>query len=312
MAESGLLLFVGAATEDSIAVVDRYPGADERIVAQHIELSGGGPAATAAVAAARLGIRTALIAAVGDDEAGVLVREGLLKEGVDVSGVRVVAGAATSRSIVVISGSEQSRAIVNQPGPALEWTAADDDRLLEAAWVHTDHHGWAPVHGALSRLGAGAAALSLDAGNPVPGLDVSTAALYVPTLPALVESYGRDGTTDIATLMGRAIDEGAGRVVVTDGARGSYGMAGDRRLVHVPAPAGPVRSTLGAGDVFHGALLAGLVHSDRGGIARDFRAALAYATTAATLSCRAIDGRSGIPEHAEVVSHLHPDYTNEG
>src|SRR5690606_1669142 len=92
-------VFVGVATEDAIAVVDRYPGSDERVVSSAMTFGGGGPAATAAVAAARLGIRAAVVAAVGDDEAGARVRERLADEGVDVSGVVTVPGAATSRSM---------------------------------------------------------------------------------------------------------------------------------------------------------------------------------------------------------------------
>ena len=306
-----LLLFVGMATEDSIAVVKRYPGPDERVVAETIEVSGGGPAATAAVAAARLGMRTGIMAAVGDDQAGTLVRDRLTAEGVDVSGLRTVRGARTSRSMVVISGSEQSRAIVNRSGPPIEWTSEDDHRIAGAEWVHVDHHGWAPVRTASARLG-GTAQLSIDAGNPIEDLDLAGTALYVPTMPALRERYGHDGTGDVATLMGRALDDGAERVVVTDGARGGYGMADDRQLLHVSPPEAPVRSTLGAGDVFHGALLAGLIHAEHGQIAQHLRAAIAYATTTATLSCRAIDGRSGIPEHTEVLSYLDPVHTNEG
>ena len=53
-------------------------------------------------------------------------------------------------------------------------------------------------------------------------------------------------------------------------------------------------STLGAGDVFHGALLAGLVQG------RPLRETLELANTAAALSCRALDGRSAIPTLAEL------------
>ena len=46
------VVFVGAATMDSIVLVGGYPGPDERVVAEDLVLAGGGPAATAAVAAA--------------------------------------------------------------------------------------------------------------------------------------------------------------------------------------------------------------------------------------------------------------------
>ena len=100
------IVFVGVATQDAIAVVERYPGADERVVADDVLFAGGGPAATAAVAAARLGIAVALVAAVGDDEAGRKVIHDLHGEGVDVSGIAMVPGARTALSLVVISGPE--------------------------------------------------------------------------------------------------------------------------------------------------------------------------------------------------------------
>jgi sugar/nucleoside kinase (ribokinase family) len=53
-------------------------------------------------------------------------------------------------------------------------------------------------------------------------------------------------------------------------------------------------STLGAGDVFHGALLAALLDG------QPIDDALRFANAAAGLSCRALDGRSGIPSRREV------------
>lgn len=292
-------VFVGVATEDAIAVVDRYPGSDERVVSSAMTFGGGGPAATAAVAAARLGIRAAVVAAVGDDEAGARVRERLADEGVDVSGVVTVPGAATSRSMVVISGAERSRAIVNQVGPALDLAAAP--RALElmagARWVHVDQHGWAAVRAS----GVAEARLSIDAGNEIPGLTLDGTALYAPTAEALARRYGAG---DFDAGMRRALDDGAQAVVVTAGGAGSHGLLASGERVHAAAPASEIVSTLGAGDVFHGALIAGLLHAEDGLLDGGFAAAVAYATTVATLSCRGLDGRSRIPNHDETIREM--------
>ena len=58
---------VGVITVDTIALVDRYPSEDERVIAHEIVRGGGGPAAVAAVALSRLGIKTAIIGTIGDD-----------------------------------------------------------------------------------------------------------------------------------------------------------------------------------------------------------------------------------------------------
>ncbi|ALJ21987.1 PfkB family carbohydrate kinase [Microbacterium sp. No. 7] len=301
-------VFAGVATEDAIAVVDRYPGADERTVARHLIFGGGGPAATAAVAAARLGIPSAVVAAVGDDEAGDLVRRRLADEGVDVSGIRTVPGAATSRSVVVISGPERSRAIVNQVGPALELDDALLAQLDGAEWLHVDQHGWPAVQARRGLLPAGLR-LSVDAGNAIPGLTLEDTDLYVPTMAAIQQRYAGFSAR---ALMQAALDEGARTVVVTDGGAGSYGLRADGEYAAVMPPRAEIVSTLGAGDVFHGALVAGLIHASEGAIAPGLESVVAYATTAATLSCRGIDGRSAIPTHDENLHHLAEKHLTTG
>lgn len=81
------VLCVGVITIDTIALVDRYPAEDERVVAEQIIRAGGGPAAVAAVALARLGIKSAIAGTIGSDVDGDLVREIFEREGVNSDGV---------------------------------------------------------------------------------------------------------------------------------------------------------------------------------------------------------------------------------
>ena len=64
------VLSVGIATVDTIVLVDKYPAADERVVALQSVRAVGGPATTAAVTMARLGIDVSLSCVIGDDEDG--------------------------------------------------------------------------------------------------------------------------------------------------------------------------------------------------------------------------------------------------
>lgn len=82
-------------------------------------------------------------------------------------------------------------------------------------------------------------------------------------------------------------------MVVTLGAEGCAYLEGDR-LVHVPGLAVDVVDTTGAGDVFHGAYLFGLLQGwDGTKIAQ-------FANAAAALNCRALGGRAALPTLAEV------------
>ena len=54
------VLAVGVATLDTIVLVEKYPGPDERVIAKQTIQGFGGPATTAAVTMARLGIDVSL------------------------------------------------------------------------------------------------------------------------------------------------------------------------------------------------------------------------------------------------------------
>lgn len=307
-----LLTFCGVATTDAIAVVSRYPRADERIVAEDIVFGGGGPAATAAVAAARQGMNTAFIGVVGDDESGDRIVEDLAGEGVDVSGIARAPG-GSARSVVIIDGPRKTRAISNRPGPAVDLSGNDAARQIFAAsqWIHVDQHGWASVRSYLDSMPSAARPrFSVDAGNPIPGYTGHNTDLYSPTMPALKERYGSESKSRTVTDMLRmALDDGAHLVAVTNGGEGAFLMGEDRQLVQAPVPQVQINSTLGAGDVFHGALLAALVryeHNDLGSL----QEVLEFATSVASLSCRGLDGRSAIPDSQEISAFLNLTFSH--
>ena len=268
---SSQVVCVGLATLDAIFALPRHPVENDRVVADELAVAGGGPAATAAVALARLGIDVAFVGAVGDDDAGAEIRDGLAAEGVDVSNLTVQPGARSPRSSILVTGAE--RAIVHYPGTVrLEPSASAAKRMRAAEWVHADHAGYTCTPDGVR--------LSVDGGNPTPGLDLSRVALYAPS----ASSFDGDPRQTAAEL-----------VVVTRGADGCTAYPADGDAVEVPAArVDRLVSTLGAGDVFHGALLAAFVHG------RELGDALSFANRAAALSCRALDGRSAAPTLEEI------------
>jgi sulfofructose kinase len=268
---------VGLATRDTILAVPYHPAADALVLATDVAVGGGGPAATAAVTLARLGVETYFVGAVGDDETGAFIRAGLESEGVDVSELAVVPGGRSPQSAIYVgSGTRAIAAFRGDMGPP-RLTPRGDELCRTAHWVHVDQTGYGSVPRDVR--------LSIDAGNPVEGLDLAGVALYGPTEVALERDFGSPEA---------ALAAGARLVVVT---RGEHGCTAYTDAASVEAEASPVDdpvSTLGAGDVFHGALLAALVRE------RALPDALAFANECAALSCRALDGRSAIPTLEEV------------
>lgn len=287
------VVFLGVCTYDTIAQVERYPGADERVAAQSIVTAGGGPAATAAVACVRLGIPARFIGMIGDDALGEHIRQSLEVEGVVVDSLLTASGEASASSVIICDSEAGTRAICNRPGPKLsfEHNGLALKQVREAAWVHVDQSSWR----AFAESGS-SARLSVDAGNPMPGFVPSGTSLYAPTLLQLRARYGE---LSARSLLQKAMDDGARWTVATAGELGSVAQDADGNVCRVPAfTQAPLISTLGAGDVFHGALLAAHLH----GLSNVD--CMRYANITAALSCRSIDGRSAIPSHAEVMDLL--------
>ncbi|MBD0329229.1 MAG: ribokinase [Thermoleophilia bacterium] len=288
----GHVVCVGAATLDTVLAVPDHPPRDGRVVASELTVAGGGPAATAAVALARLGVTASLVAAVGDDEAGAAIRAGLEEEGVGTSELVTVRGARSAQSCVLVDRSSRGRAIAAFPGtlPPLELTPGARELCRRAAWVHADHVGFAAV-----RPLVGGARVSVDGGNPIAELELDGLSLYAPTEAALRALFP---ALDLEQALRAAATAGAELVVATRGGEGSVAATRSGELVAAPPLAVDAVSTLGAGDVFHGALLAQLVRGAR------LREALTAANAAAALSCRALDGRSAIPTADELGAAL--------
>ena len=171
---------VGVITIDTIALVDKYPSADERVSAQEIARAGGGPAAVAAVTLSRLGIKSAIVGTIGDDADGKEVLRIFEKEGVDTSGISI-GKSATSGSVIVASKEHSARAIsTRQPMVQAPINEAAKKLIAQAQWVHVDHVGITR----LTELGisrGNGPLISFDAGYGVETFDPITVDLFVPT-----------------------------------------------------------------------------------------------------------------------------------
>ncbi|MFM8897845.1 MAG: PfkB family carbohydrate kinase [Actinomycetota bacterium] len=273
------VLSVGIATVDTIVLVDKYPTANERVVALQSVRAVGGPATTAAVTMARLGVDVSLACVIGDDDDGRFIFDTLKREGVDTRNVVVNPAIHTAIGTIVVSKSEQTRAIMVQPHQELPTKPAN---INDYEWVHVDQFGmraikdWGVVRG-------GSAKLSIDIGYATPGLNSSDYDLYAPS---------ENITTDVSSA---ARDKNI--VVISQGGEGSIYSDGTK-TGSVPAITTEIISTLGAGDVFHGALVATQVWN------KPIEEAVSIANTVAGLSCRALDGQSGIPTKAELTAFL--------
>ncbi len=245
---------VGIAVQDRIYTLEALPHEGGKYVAQQYREVGGGPAATAAVAAARLGAQVDFIGRVGDDATGTQLFAELESLGVNTSRARQITGARSSQSAILVDAAGE-RVIVNYPSPDLPddagWLDDIDFGRYDAVLSDVRWHEGATRALTLARR---AGVMTLLDGDVTPQ-DIRSlvalsdhAAFSAPGLARLAPGLApQDALKTTKTLTN-------GHVYVTLGKEGCLWLENDDTLHRQAGFTVEAVDTTGAGDVFHGAL----------------------------------------------------------
>lgn len=289
---------IGQCSWDYLAPVDAYPPADSKQETGVWIEEGGGPVATALVTLARLGVLGRFHGVVGDDGAGEKIRRSLVAAGLDVSGVRVRPGAVSQTAFIAVEQEGGRRTIFWQRASGIELRPEEfsPDSISGADFLLLDGlMAEASLWGALQAHSRGIPVM-LDAGRLRPGmLEIARECDYVVAAEQFAVDLGWQG--DAEHFRGIAESLGAGTVTVTLGTRGSVTYR-EGAILPLPAFAVDAVDTTGAGDVFHGAYLYGLLRG------WELPQVIAFASAAAAMKCRRIGGRAGIPNLGEILAFL--------
>jgi sugar/nucleoside kinase (ribokinase family) len=302
------VLAVGDLNPDLLVTGDVTPrfGQAEQDVSAHLTL--GGSAAIFAAGAARLGLRTAVAATIGDDDLGRATRAMLAARGVDVSVVAVDPSRPTGLSINL--QRDDDRAILTDRGaiPALDVAAAVAAVERGVRHVHLASVFLVPAlaeHGGalLDAARRAGATVSVDTNFDPGGAFAAPAWLrdadvLVPNeAEALGLAHGAEGDLLAAA---RDLASGGALVAVKRGAAGALAVRGSE-VVEVPAPAATGPDSVGAGDAFDAGLVWALL--DR----RPLPEALGIACGCGALSLRAaggVDGQATLDEALRLAAEL--------
>ena len=284
-----LVVGLGQCSIDVIGAVDEFPKPDEKTELVDLRIQGGGPVATALVTLARWGVRTACIGVVGGDTFGDFILSDLAGEGVDVSAMVRTPSARSQFALVVAEAGTGNRNIFwNRGVQAPPETASLDLAMIpQASCLHLD--------GLMSE--ASIAAARLAHANDVPvmydGGTLREGSIELARLTDyLVVSHKFSiqylDADDPPRAARKLAALGPAMVTVTLGAGGSVTFTKDRAFTQRALEIDAVDTT-GAGDVFHGALIYGIIQG------WDAARAVRTATAAAGLKCLEPGGRAGIP-----------------
>ncbi|EBQ2139581.1 sugar kinase [Salmonella enterica] len=288
---------VGITVMDRIYYVGGLPTEGGKYVAKRYTEVGGGPAATAAVAAAKLGAQVDFIGRVGDDDTGNSLLAELESLGVNTPYTRRYTQAMSSQSAIMVDAKGE-RIIVNYPSPDLlpdaDWLNDIDFSQWDVVLADVRWHDGAKQAFTLARQ---AGVMTVLDGDITPQ-DISElvalsdhAAFSEPGLARLTGMSEAIGALKKAQMLTN------GHVYVTRGSEGCNWLE-KAAVCHQPGFTVEVVDTTGAGDVFHGALAFGLAS----GYA--IEEAVRFASGVAALKCTRPGGRAGIPDCEQTRSFL--------
>jgi sugar/nucleoside kinase (ribokinase family) len=292
------LVAIGQCSIDHVCRVDGMPPLGGKDVLLGYELMPGGQIATAALAAARLGLRVAYVGSVGSDAVAASVLAPLAAEAVDLSGVRRVAGATTRLAVILVDRASGERTVLGHRDPRLRLGVADVPaaRIERARCLLLDAEDpEASFEAALIARRAGVPVVA-DVDAPGPGVETLLTAVDFPLVSrSFAETLSLDGT--IRGGLARLMQLGARMAVATLGDRGCLARLGEREIAS-PGFAIAPRDTTGAGDVFHAAFAWGLLDG-----LTDERL-LRTANAAAALACRGLGAQGDLPTRRELEAFL--------
>lgn len=292
------ILFLGMSAQDAIYRVPAIPTTPTKVIATGFTERGGGMAANASVAVARLGGAAHYWGRLGDDAIGDRILADLEREGVDVSAVRRVRGGASpSTAILIADDGERLVCTFTDPGLGADPSWLPVDRVAAFDAVMTDVR-WPEGAARVLDAARDAGRLAVFDGDlgPVAALqDLSRRATHVAfSEPGLACASGAELPGEGLRRMAR---ETSAWVGVTLGAGGLLWRDGDIER-REPAPSVRAVDTLGAGDVWHGAFTLALAEG------KAIAAAARFANTAAAIKCTRFGGREGAPRRHEVEAAL--------
>lgn len=290
------LMTIGIVVLDEVMTIPLAlkPGEKHRAIRSDSVM--GGNAANAALAIARLGGSARLVARIGDDASGHILRQKLAGFGIDDSLSPPMPGFVTSRSSIIIEPGGD-RTIVNYLDPRMpdrpDWLPGS---LPAGTAVVLGDTRWETGAGHLFDLARQAGIPSVFDGDRAPQ-DRSLLARASHVIFSAIGLRETTGMPDLHQGLLAIRRESESFLAVTDGGDGVLALLPDG-LWHVPSLDIDAVDTLGAGDVWHGAFAWALTEK------LDLLDAIQWANVTAALKCLKPGGSSGAPDRREVEAAL--------
>jgi len=289
------ILCIGHACYDLIFQVPHHPAEDEKLSSTAHLACGGGPAANAAVAVARLGLTGGFIGYLGNDVYGESHLAELTSEGIDTRHVK--RGSIATPVATLIVKPDGKRSVVNYTEASTVLTEdhcrLNANRLPSALLM--DGHQPAISQALISQAKQHGIPTILDAGSLHPGTQqLMTEVDYLAASEKFARQLTQQNNPQQALGTLRTL---APNVIITLGERGLI-WAQQSTTGSMPGFVINAVDSTGAGDAFHAGLAVAIANQ------LDWHHTLSYASAVGALCCTKIGARPGMPTQSEVDDFL--------
>jgi sulfofructose kinase len=292
------VLVIGRSCLDYIAVVNQFPGENQKLPLEFRLTEGGGQGGTASCCIARLGGRVAYVGKLGDDDEGRFCLKRLEDFGVTMEFVEIVSGGKTPVAYVFITTGSGARSIIYERNtlPKLKMDARLKKLITQTRVALLDPEV-TYLGGQLKKVAGGNVNVIYDSERWRDGIEdiMNTADYFIPSSEFLEADELQFHDMPFSQRIIKLNKLVSGNLIVTHGEKGAYYIADDT-LYHVAAPLINAVDTVGAGDNFHAAFALALAKSF------DLHQSVKFSTAVASLSCREYGGRKGVPDWKQALA----------
>ncbi|MEO1204716.1 MAG: PfkB family carbohydrate kinase [Pseudomonadota bacterium] len=289
------IIVIGHAALDEVYRVAHLPTTPGKFRAFEHRTCGGGSAANAACAVARLDGWAAFWGRTGDDLAGTRIRSSLVDCGVDVNALRAFNGARTSQCAVVVDSCGE-RMVITERDHAMpmkpDWLPIANVGQSHAVLSDLTWHEATVAAFSAAREHRVPTIIDADVASGLPSQDILQLTDYAIFSQAALEQVFEGDTT--SALLSHVCALRVPYAGVTLGAGGYQWLRWNEHIAAQPAFEVEAIDTTGAGDAFHGAFAWAVARG------LDDRECARLASAAAAMSCRALGARTALPTVSEL------------
>lgn len=286
---------LGQACLDYLGILRVYPEEDDKCELMDLHVQCGGPASTALVTLSRLGIQTSFLGSISDDPRGIEIVKGLKEEKVDSAFLKITHGYTSQFAFIAITEKGGNRTIFWHRGSVPHLRAGDVDLspFSKAEILHVDGLMIEAAQEAARQARNRGLTVVMDAGTMREGsLELASLVDVLIASERFAEPFiGKVEAPEKALETLRQL--GPKEVILTLGSKGSIGLSGEEIISQKAFPINAVDTT-GAGDVYHGAYIYGLLQG------WDMPECMRFASATSAIKCGEIGARKGIPHLEEI------------